>query len=1351
MIRADATWLAIAGVMSAVQGRAVVWFGLVCSSFTVINMGHSKRSFLVPMGDTSKRTVQEGNCLGARTCLLMLLVLAMNGVFILEQPGGSFFQYFPRFQELWQTVKHYVKKGKTKYVGTKNYPAEFGARVAALLDEIHAATEFEQDFRDVWSKLEFSDLWPEANMSEVVRYLRGNRSLQTDIRMQANTSRSEVKEVRYEWVTENDLQTKLGLSKRLELRGLINDADGDAEPPVAKKSKALSKDLDPMFAETLVTPTTPTPSPATPDDPRVKALQKEHLVLQMKQAELQKKLLLLKNEKPGPAANAAPTPTPATSASEHEGSSDENGDDDDDWGLGQVLCPKTGKVLTLAAVKQRLRRMCSRRKSGKVPGGEEAFQAYKEVSGRKNLAKLLVDADFNEEKSLTVDAGWYTEQEMKDKLQYDSKTIKKIVDFTSKNPATLQRKWKYDESVVQHWVETQWSGQIVKKDKERTEHEQAAEGSELPKVDLSFESGGNDSGSGVGSSGVAGKADDPKATLERAWSEMLQQVTKIRDSASVLLGVQDATDVQKRHADALQKHADAMESHYDQMSMLKATASIRVSDKLRDEILIAVDTASVLKMPQKPAAEKPGSGNAEFLPTPGILMIESNVYDSSWIASLKSARCKDDGLRGPFAYYVYMIKSPVRRWNCNLDDERCLGPYAAPKVHWKHHKYFSAEILALPRLQTLWHLMLTQNDILKIALPDISMPKSPGAVFRCAEEMVEVVLTGVSVAYKIGFTHDPCERVQGYLQATSSTISGFARATSAACRANDAVLDGLARGDQSRLDDKSHELQLSCTEANSQEEHRTIKAKFKDFGFALDLPISNVDVGNEKSLMPMIRPTDFYRHLADLGKLSILYADQDTAVLTKFWDRFAIVEPWHTINDSFEAGLLVPERTIPLLLHGDEARSKKHLPMMVVNTHGIIGYGCRAYENWFQEAPLLRDQAGGVNLKGSVLATRYLHFVMPKRSYGPDSIFLDRMFDELAKDLARLQTEGVMVNGERWHLPVIAATGDWQFFAKVGHLTRCYTHVAKRSGQRTLNGICHLCMAGTANLGWEDFVDDPDWMQSIGAEEPWVETPKLIRRLHTDAVNKAKFFRPDFWHCLHLGSGKAFVASAVAEWLRVTPGNNITERLEYVDRAAQSWLQGRNDKLYCRRISEVTMGIDSLQKVPTGGWQKASDTTLLLEFVEHFCSIHSEHTNQDAILRWIWVAAANINLSIRTLYQGGLWLDQHHGRTAAVCGLNFLKAYGHLVSLCLRADRDRFPVTPKLHMLHHLFLELKTDSSRHSWALNMLGTSVQQDETFVGILGRHSRRVGPVHTALRTLQRYLCHAAEHLTPEYRRV
>ena len=179
------------------------------------------------------------------------------------------------------------------------------------------------------------------------------------------------------------------------------------------------------------------------------------------------------------------------------------------------------------------------------------------------------------------------------------------------------------------------------------------------------------------------------------------------------------------------------------------------------------------------------------------------------------------------------------------------------------------------------------------------------------------------------------------------------------------------------------------------------------------------------------------------------------------------------------------------------------------------------------------------------------------------------------------------------------------------------------------------------------------------------------------------------------------------------------------------------------------MGFESLQKCPQGSWQKASDTTILLEFVQHFCEAHPQEAARDPILHWISQGAHNINLSIRTLYRGGLWLDQHLAQTASTSGLNFLKSYGRLVALTLAADRDRFPVTPKLHMLHHLFLSLQQSSARNAWSLSMVATSVQQDETFVGIQGRASRRVGPTYTALRTLQRYLADAAEHLTPEFR--
>ena len=55
------------GVLAAVQDKAVVWLGLLCSSFTRINMGTSRRSYLVPLGDTRKKSVADSNCLASRT------------------------------------------------------------------------------------------------------------------------------------------------------------------------------------------------------------------------------------------------------------------------------------------------------------------------------------------------------------------------------------------------------------------------------------------------------------------------------------------------------------------------------------------------------------------------------------------------------------------------------------------------------------------------------------------------------------------------------------------------------------------------------------------------------------------------------------------------------------------------------------------------------------------------------------------------------------------------------------------------------------------------------------------------------------------------------------------------------------------------------------------------------------------------------------------------------------------------------------------------------------------------------------------------------------------------------------
>ena len=53
-------------MLQAKEDDIIAWFGVTCSSSTTINMGTSRRSFLCPLGDVSKRSVRESNCLVSR-------------------------------------------------------------------------------------------------------------------------------------------------------------------------------------------------------------------------------------------------------------------------------------------------------------------------------------------------------------------------------------------------------------------------------------------------------------------------------------------------------------------------------------------------------------------------------------------------------------------------------------------------------------------------------------------------------------------------------------------------------------------------------------------------------------------------------------------------------------------------------------------------------------------------------------------------------------------------------------------------------------------------------------------------------------------------------------------------------------------------------------------------------------------------------------------------------------------------------------------------------------------------------------------------------------------------------------
>ena len=58
--------LATITMLQCVEDDCIAWFGVKCSSSSTVNMGTSRRSFLLPEGDVSKRSVVESNCLVAR-------------------------------------------------------------------------------------------------------------------------------------------------------------------------------------------------------------------------------------------------------------------------------------------------------------------------------------------------------------------------------------------------------------------------------------------------------------------------------------------------------------------------------------------------------------------------------------------------------------------------------------------------------------------------------------------------------------------------------------------------------------------------------------------------------------------------------------------------------------------------------------------------------------------------------------------------------------------------------------------------------------------------------------------------------------------------------------------------------------------------------------------------------------------------------------------------------------------------------------------------------------------------------------------------------------------------------------
>ena len=116
-------------------------------------------------------------------------------------------------------------------------------------------------------------------------------------------------------------------------------------------------------------------------------------------------------------------------------------------------------------------------------------------------------------------------------------------------------------------------------------------------------------------------------------------------------------------------------------------------------------------------------------------------------------------------------------------------------------------------------------------------------------------------------------------------------------------------------------------------------------------------------------------------------------------------------------------------------------------------------------------------------------------------------------------------------------------------------------------------------------------------------------------------------------------------------------------------------------------------------------------------------------------AVLALNSFMRFLYESDAWLAPADAGRAGELAAKFLRRCN---DCALRAQRRTlFPLKPKFHCLHHMYVDLLYAGEKQIHMMNPLVYSTQLSEDFVGRPSRLSRRVSARGTVRRVMQRHL--------------
>ena len=537
-----------------------------------------------------------------------------------------------------------------------------------------------------------------------------------------------------------------------------------------------------------------------------------------------------------------------------------------------------------------------------------------------------------------------------------------------------------------------------------------------------------------------------------------------------------------------------------------------------------------------------------------------------------------------------------------------------------------------------------------------------------------------------------------------------------------------------------------CSEAHSERDGQKVIGK--KFGLTLDVEFTTlpkppgVTYPGELCMLKLKSWMSFIVSMHCVHLLCGLHQKdppRERSILASFWKRFRSVRPTHEMWKLVDEGKLDLQRTIPLVCHGDEGRGKKRSGFLVISWSSVLGFGTQSANSTRTTHPYRQQR---LNYIGSTYLTRMVTSALPKMAR--ETAALTEILRAIADDANEMMKQGVVnSSGERFFTVCINIVGDWQWLAKCGSFTRSWSNCSKRpmTARSVPKGICHLCMADTRGVPWENYkvydVDNnvlPTWYPTMFTVEPW-ETPPPLNAIPSVPGQEASFYAFDLFHSFHLGVGKILVASCLALASELMAATSVDNRLEELTSLYLVWAEENKKSLFVTTFTRANLAWMDTSCYPNGQWSKGHVTTCVMDFFISWSS--KQDLSNHPLLKMGLEACEEISECLKGLYHNDIWLSQAEALRISRHGMRFLEIYKTLACQSFRQGKALFANMPKNHSLDHIFFGLYQSSLAAKWSLNPLICSMQVFEDFIGRCSRTSRRTSPQQAVRRTLERCL--------------